>query len=150
MIHTNYGSHVHVLARAASLLKPGSRIVELGAGYFSTPMLHGIAQARGCTLLTVETSEEWAAKFTHLAAPWHPFDVGCASTYWLDSLPALVFVDCSPTESREPLFRMAWEAGVPCIIAHDSNREAYGWGWERYPDAVHYETGDFHTTVVRQ
>ena len=68
---TGFGSHVRVLA-AAAVATTGD-VLELGTGFYSTPLLHTIAQAAGGTRMIVSTDTDagWLLLFSHLAASFH-------------------------------------------------------------------------------
>lgn len=150
-VPTNHGTHLALLCEYAAQVPKGGLIVELGAGHFSTPALHGIARGRGARVWTYESESAWAEPFLHLM--WEnriiiermPGDFQWE--YWSVNPPFLFFIDCD-TEDRAPALAKAYADGVRVIIAHDSNREAYGFDWSLYPEAVHHATGDFHTTVI--
>ena len=59
-----YSTHIEALAWAAC--RTTGPILEWGCGYYSTPLLHGIAEAQGRTLYTMETHEGWLELFL----PW--------------------------------------------------------------------------------
>jgi hypothetical protein len=61
-----YGTHVPLLAAVISGAYVGP-ILELGTGYFSTPLLHQMCKATGQTLYSLDTSADWIANFRDLA-----------------------------------------------------------------------------------
>jgi len=60
-----YATHQPVLWAIAKNISHG-RILELGAGYGSTPLLHEICKRNNNILYTIETKEVWARQFNHL------------------------------------------------------------------------------------
>lgn len=61
-----YGTHVPLLAAVISGAPLGP-VLELGTGYFSTPLLHQMCKANGQTLYSLDTSADWIANFRDLA-----------------------------------------------------------------------------------
>lgn len=65
-----YGSHIKVLSAAA--LSTSGDVLEMGTGYFSTPMLHDIISSQGGRLLvSAEPNLPWLSKFINLSSPSH-------------------------------------------------------------------------------
>ena len=52
-----YGSHLSALV--AALLATDGPVLELGCGFFSTPMLHAMCEHDGRRLVSIETSPEY-------------------------------------------------------------------------------------------
>lgn len=71
-----HATHLEALAWAAARTGTGP-ILELGVGWYSTPVLHGIAQAQDRELISVEANEayrrwasdRWATLFHRIVAP---------------------------------------------------------------------------------
>jgi hypothetical protein len=63
-----YATHQPSLAMA--VVKTSGAILELGAGHYSTPLLHALAGGTR-TLLTVDNSYGWLEEFRALATAWH-------------------------------------------------------------------------------
>jgi hypothetical protein len=64
-------SHLEALAWAATLANPGP-FLEMGGGWFSTPLLHGVCAATTRTLLTLDSSSEWVEELAQTyATDWH-------------------------------------------------------------------------------
>lgn len=61
----NYGTHQRLLVRAA--LRTTGPILELGCGWYSTPLLHEIAACQDRFLVTHDNDPEWMRRF------WHTF-----------------------------------------------------------------------------
>ncbi len=78
-----YGSHLLPLAMACLVTK--GPIFEMGAGRFSTRMLHRIAMEGSRRVLTAETDADWLEQFTNLTGPLHTFrhvDIARAGRQW--------------------------------------------------------------------
>ena len=94
------GSHLPVLVRA--LKATSGPVVELGAGMYSTPILHTLCEAEGRKLVTYENDPEYFEWATHYQGSLHDVrkvddwdDVDLASVNW-----AVAFVDHAPNERR--------------------------------------------------
>lgn len=64
-----YYSHMALLAAATSITT--GPVLELGAGFGSTLLLHGICGAMGRKLTTLESDAEWIKTFVHYGREWH-------------------------------------------------------------------------------
>lgn len=63
------GTHQKVLIHLINKLdKP---ILELGAGDYSTPLIHRAAKKRKLDVLTIDSYQEWADRFDHLKTDSH-------------------------------------------------------------------------------
>jgi hypothetical protein len=106
-----YMSHLPVLARA--LLLTGGSVLELGAGWGSTPLLHAACEASGRYLYTRENDGNWLAKFSSLASKRHLFINDIPDEYF-----GFVFVDSSPGEERNN-WALRFRDKTDFIIMHD-------------------------------
>ena len=153
-----YATHLEGLAWA--LARSEGPVVELGGGWYSTPMLHGFCEVLGRELFTVEDSAWFLAALEgYWPAPWHHY--AHDDSYGIPvAEPGLVFVDAG-TIYRAPLVLAAKEAGAQLIVVHDTEDPPPAgrpdWG-EPYPGMAVALEGfahrrDFtsfaeHTTVV--
>jgi len=100
--------------------RDGGDVLELGAGIYSTPILHNLCDAQGRKMVTYESDPdfyEWAA---HYQTPFH--DVRKVER-WSDidiSMPwAVAFVDHAPDDKRwEDVARLAH---AEYVVIHDSD-----------------------------
>jgi len=103
-----YATHAPLLAWAVTHSR--GPVLELGAGWYSTPLLHELVAKQGRLLITCESDPEWLKQF----AAWHCNDhahVHVPLWDW-DELPeslqaaileehfGLVFVDHAPAGQR--------------------------------------------------
>jgi hypothetical protein len=111
-----------VLAAAAE--RCDGPIAEFGCGDGSTLLLHEIAQRRGVRLVSLDTNEQWLARFRGaLQSPLHEFRL---VTAWDDELArpewgddwGLVFVDQAPWEARAATVRRVRE-NSEFVVVHD-------------------------------
>ena len=136
-----YGSHVIPLM--AALWATNGAILELGSGWFSTPMIHRVATIQDRSVLTAEASEDWLKYFRFLSSDKHALyhvnngedrilsggvqevehweGIGDQHDVW-----SLIFVDHEPAEQRKKdLQRLRNRTHL--FIIHDSepNGEIY-------------------------
>ncbi len=64
-----YYSHMALLAAAAAITT--GPVLELGAGFGSTLMLHGLCGSMGRQLTTLESDPEWIKMFMNYGRNWH-------------------------------------------------------------------------------
>lgn len=138
--YDQYGSHVPFLVRCA--IRTKGPMLELGSGFYSTPVLHEIAQTMNRPLLTLDDSERWLAHQNDLCVPPHEFGVSedlRQHSRLLKPMNAdrwgLVFVDSSPAETRGELVMMLKDI-ADIIVCHDT---------EDYHDYVHKYQAAFST-----
>jgi len=69
--HSGWGSHVRLLTAAA--LATRGDILELGTGFFSTPLLHQIVKEEvgERMVISTDTDSNWLPLFRNLSAPFH-------------------------------------------------------------------------------
>lgn len=143
------GSHVAMLAtsfmRAIRHCWEGA-VAELGSGWWSTPLLHGMARVWRQTLYTLETDREWFDTLSELyASEDHRF---VRVSKWKDAIEvlpeklALAFVDFSPGEERvDAVLQLQDRADI--IVAHDVEADippsAGAYGWARLHGVFRYE-----------
>ena len=117
-----YSSHLPVLA--AAMQHTSGPVLELGAGFGSTYLLHGLCGATGRKLTTLETDDEWLLRFMDYGRPWHEFkkvDSYLNLTEYKDAW-GLVFVDHGMYEQRG--HSVTQLKHVPVIVVHDT---CYPW-----------------------
>lgn len=117
-----WSSHLEALAWA--LPQTWGPIVEMGAGWYSTPLLHGYAAATERELFTVDDPQHWEEDFNSLAATyetaWHSFERGTYQLPVVDMTDGgLVFIDHG-TVWRAPSLWEAKNAGARIIVVHDT------------------------------
>lgn len=69
--HSGWGSHVRLLTAAA--LSTQGDILELGTGFFSTPLLHQIVKEEGGKrmIISTDTDSNWLPLFYNLSSSFH-------------------------------------------------------------------------------
>lgn len=98
-----YGSHAAVLAgMMAYIADTDGGVLELGAGWYSTPLLHAICAAQRRPLFTVESDTQWLTKFHPYRTEMHELlgrdTVKVDET--LDGRWDLILVDQAPNSDR--------------------------------------------------
>ena len=115
---SNYASHVPLLSAAVTITS--GPVLELGAGFGSTPMLHGLCGSMKRSLATIENDKQWLLKFLNYGRVWHTLryvdtfiDLPEYNQEW-----DLVFVDHGISEQRGISVRMLKNSQV--IVVHDT------------------------------
>jgi hypothetical protein len=126
---TGNGYHTHYPFLAAALAsRTTGPVLELGAGDWSTVMLHYMCEAQHRLLVTAESDADWLSKYHGLATSrhhlhhvpqeeWHTYPVAPPSgepARW-----GVVFVDCYPSKARGPLIERV-RPYADLIVAHDT------------------------------
>jgi len=128
-----YSTHIGALAWALPLTT--GPVVELGGGWYSTPLLHGYCESVGREMWTVEDDDYFmGAVQEYWPAPWHHYVLDPAYGIPVKE-PGLVFIDAG-TIYRAPLVLAAREAEAELVVVHDTEDPPVGgrpdWG-EPYP-----------------
>lgn len=118
-MRVDYFSHIPFLA--ATLTITTGPVLELGTGFGSTLLLHGLCGAQQRKLVSLESDAEWLKEFKNLGRSWHILkhvsDFGNIEEYDLNW--GLAFVDHGESLLRgESVNRLKGKAEV--IIAHDT------------------------------
>ena len=124
---SQWATHQRLLVKA--VLNTGGAIVELGCGWYSTPILHEIAKSQRRPLYTFDTSREWLDQFTHLSMKYanhHLYEV--ATWSMLEArVCGVVFIDMAPGAERE-YAADAFREKADVLVLHDTeNQVEYGW-----------------------
>ncbi len=112
-------SHLPVLEAEAVAAGDGL-IIEHGAGLYSTVLL----QRLGARAICIEPHKGWAewARFVY-GPDIEVLETAAAAAPWLVAA-SLAFLD-GPAKERGPLLQACLDAGVPTIIAHDTNKREF-------------------------
>ena len=114
-----YGTFVEPLLMCVLATK--GPVLEVGAGEWSTPLLHMVCAPTGRGLVTVEDNRKWAERSMPLVKHGHvvrnaSYDVilpELAKSPW-----AVVFIDHSPGERRGPDGNL-FAATADYVVVHD-------------------------------
>jgi len=117
----DYGTHLPALLTAANAIR--GRIVEFGAGMFSTSVLRLCFPDR--KIVSFETNLEWFQKLRGMLNDNDNHAVVFVDDYTkvLDGLeiPGVVFIDCDPVGLRVELLEWFAQKAL-CVVVHDSER----------------------------
>ena len=90
----SYGTHQRMLVRA--MMRTTGPVLELGSGWYSTPILHEIAVAQGRFLFSQDNDPTWLKQMSDLFSEnYHRFSL-VSRTLWMGVRWGLVFVDHGP------------------------------------------------------
>lgn len=137
-----YQTHLPVLRMVLALAQP-KRILELGAGLYSTPELLAFPSVE--SLVSIETSKRWAKRVAHKGLVVVPRTV--------PALPNLtdfdlVFIDNAEKE-RLPAINAVLSQHHPIVVIHDVERKPYLAAITEHTDNYRIFTDlDPHTAVV--
>lgn len=115
-----YSTHVPALALAVYTY--GTRVLEIGCGWYSTPLLHTMSSE----VITLENNPDWAEKFKAIAGDKLRVvsDIVAAANSGTPCDWDVVFIDCEPVADRAPILEMFLDKHC-CIVAHDTEAEPY-------------------------
>lgn len=108
-------THIGPLARAASRIS--GVIWDLGAGWYSTPLLHGISDR----VISFETDPEWTDKINEVC-PDSVVLIRDWNCIWEFPKPSVAFIDCYAGGDRASCAERLLDGGT-FIVAHDTERE---------------------------
>lgn len=114
---STWGNHRTLLLLALSLTE--GNVIELGAGFDSTPFLEKYCADAKRYFYSYDNSQEWAEKFgaKHVLS-WNDCKL------WQEEC-SLLFVDCAPGEVRHEIIAlMANKADI--IVIHDTEENSAG------------------------
>jgi hypothetical protein len=131
-----WSSYIPVLVPLVQ--KTTGPVLELGCGFYSTPLLHWLCHEQGRPLFTYEGNEEWYEQlasfhrrnhYVRYVDDWDSIDLsddwGCA------------LVDHAPAERRYlDVLRLA-HAGF--VVAHDAGNTAADYGYDKIGDEFKYK-----------
>ena len=114
------GASTHLEALAWAVSHTHGTVVELGAGWYSTPMLHGLCEGRR-HLITIDHDPEWLGRFSSYISDWHTLSVD--PDFRLPDIPIdVVLVDHGNAATRGRSIREATKARY--IVVHDTEDES--------------------------
>lgn len=131
-----YGTHFIMLATCLYRTKGMGPVLELGAGWSSTLMLHNLCHGDRF-LLTAESDLGWLKTFEPLVSPYHKLEHVPSWKDW-DEVEkhqwSVALVDCAPGEERLDLIRRL-KPRCRFIVCHDSETD-YGAGGNYQYDLI--------------
>jgi hypothetical protein len=140
------GTHIPVLTKLLSVTK-GS-VLELGAGYNSTPLLYWTCKAEDRYFASYENHKDWCEKIgdlTRYIEDWNKLSID--SVYW-----DIAFIDLRPAlERHRQAIRLKDNARF--VVLHDSEPEidrfyAYRRVWRHFEYRYDYTLLKPNTSIV--
>lgn len=154
-LYDPYSTHIPLLSYI--LNKSEGDILELGSGYYSTPLINMFA-SKNRHITTFDNNKEYLNKLKYLQNANHQFII--VEKRWEDyfeifksKLWGLIFIDNADFKSGCPKIRGALltllSQNAEYIICHDSqNLSCYGYNFEQFKYKVEYDFLVPHTMVV--
>lgn len=122
-----YSTHQRLLVKY--LMQTTGNVIELGSGFYSTPIMHEITQHQGRHLETIDNNKDWLKLFKHFESPLHTINF---LHRWTSFQPerqyGLAFVDHADPPSHPRWLQV--EKLIPhaeIIIIHDTEDPLYGY-----------------------
>lgn len=147
-----YATHQRLLVKY--MMETVGPVIELGAGNYSTPILHEIAAAQGRHLTTIDNNADWLNRFKNFE--WERHSLKLLSS-WDDfavtESHGLAFVDHADPPSHPrwlQVLKLIPTTGV--IVIHDTEDDQYGYA--KLIDLIDVidedATHKTHTRVIRR
>lgn len=120
---TGWGTHIPLLASVVAVARKGA-VLELGCGFYSTPLLVEMCKTQGREFHSAEEKADWAGNFDHLSDKiertnsWSEWRAKHADDF--RGRLSVVFVDNEPGTERVPNIRWAAEQNPEFIVVHDT------------------------------
>lgn len=154
------GSHQRLLIAAA--VRTRGPILELGVGWYSTPILHELAKAQGRKLVTIDNNNDWLKQFKNfecsihrliLVGWWGEADYACSSYDREADCWGTVFIDQGqPIEREYAIRRLLAEKEQPELFVMHDTEEGFAYGYDRTLPMFRYKWTDksqkAHTTIA--
>lgn len=145
-------THQRLLVAAA--LRTKGPMLELGVGWYSTPILHEIANAQKRMLYTYDNNNDWLRHFKPLQSQYHKLVL---TGWWGDAYKVLAtrefgiaFIDHGQPIEREYAIRNLLRC-VDVFVMHDTE-EGFAYGYDRTLPMFKYQYTDkcqqAHTTIA--
>lgn len=145
-----YATHLPILTASVAMASPGP-VLELGAGAFSTPVLHAICTATNRQLVTLDNDPAWIEQFSSFRSVLHRVELAVS---WDAAIPddawAVVFVDHGPAERRK-IDIEALRDKCELMVVHDTEDLRYEYPEDLFAKFTHrfdYKRLTPHTTVL--
>ena len=140
-------THIPMLIKAVQMTD--GPVMELGAGMFSTPLLHWLCYENNRKLATYEINDRYAKFAKGFSSKnhqiFHVSDYGeiDTETHW-----DVVLVDHSTDERAKDIIRLKDKANY--IVIHDTHSNAYGYDkiWKHFKYIHHWKFTKPFTSVV--
>lgn len=151
---SDWETHEPVLVELLKL-KPAARVLELGTGFGSTPVVLGLSGSS----VSLETSEAWYRRFArfdsvdHRVSLWRDVSEFAWECPYLDEEWDIAFVDNAPAHSRQSNLEKL-SAHTRFVVCHDTQEvfrpspSDYRWDFSAFRFVWTYTQFGTYTTVV--
>lgn len=137
----------HLRLLVAACMRTKGDILELGIGWYSTPVLHEIAVAQKRLLVTIDNNEEWLRQLKVLEHNCHEVlltgywgDAPLERSHWGGGKWDVVFLDQGqPIEREYAVRRLINDTNV--FVMHDTE-EGFAYGYNRTLPMFKYKWTD--------
>jgi len=145
--HLRAGSHLPVLSML--LNRTDGAVLEMGCGYYSTPLLYWTCKAQRRLFVSYENDKKWCEKFEDLGTQhmedWQKAPID--DTFW-----SVVLVDHRPALRRHKEARRL-RNNASFIVMHDSEPEIdrfykYSWIYKDFKYRYDFDSVRPNTTVL--
>lgn len=153
---SGWATHQHALI--ACVMNTTGPVLELGCGYYSTPILHEICKAQGRMMASCEFDEKWINRFKHLSSKEHTFTYVDIETDWgllnkdviAESGFSVIFVDHSPANRRQIEIERLKDS-CEFMVVHDTDKmKWYGYDFSMFKYVYTYTLFKKTTTILSQ
>ena len=138
-----YSTHLPALARAVHKL--GGPVLELGAGWYSTPMIRALCD----DVTTLENYGNWVSELSGVCGNSKIIQT---QDFYRDTLPYLkkpwqiVFVDCDTAEQR--VWAVSQLSNTVCIVGHDTENSYWAPCLAQFKYVKHWKFQTPHTSYM--
>ena len=124
-----WGSHLPALLEC--VLRTTGPVLEMGAGLWSTPVLHAVCEQQARRLVTVEEGAVWREKFQEYMRGWHLF-LRSYDAALVDAIGwSVALIDHAKDRRQRDLIRLADRAEF--LVVHDANcPKVYGYDFSAF------------------
>jgi hypothetical protein len=156
----HYGTHMAPLLTAITHTQ--GPILEMGAGDYSTPLIHAVCSKNHRRIVTVETDHNWLTQFLDLKTTWHTLvylpvyhqdgtlrDAHLWNTVGEGCHWGIIFVDHRPGERRVvDILRLKGNADI--MVVHDTEEASYHFepALNQFKYRYDYKRYTVYTTLV--
>jgi hypothetical protein len=158
----SFSSHQPLLIHTLNTIQEG-KVLEIGMGYNSTPLMHIVCGMQNRELVSVETDEEWYNRFTRYRSNRHkvvliPYIISknhkiapvqdparLLNDEVIKQKYAVAFVDLSPAEFRQPVIEQIKDT-ADYIVVHDTEcvwqglKNVYAYDFSMFKHVFHFKT----------
>jgi hypothetical protein len=132
-VDTAYTTHLPVLMKVMDITN--GPVLELGIGFYSTPVMHWKCYSAKRKMVSYESSEGWVKYFRHYCSDIHEINhIDDWTKLDVAGMWDVVFIDQDPAEARGLTAKMVAQ-NAKYVVLHDSDpkRDVYYKYSEVYP-----------------